>query len=136
MGSVSKKSDMEALAQLRTLMALERNFLSKARTALSEFRTGLALVLLGPPLSAGISLFLSSLTTIDNLILNIVNFTLFGVVFILGLYIAIKSRIAFNKIREKQKSVLQRQREIINRHPDIDSLIGEFIEPDEIEDIL
>jgi len=44
-------TEQEILAEIRTLLALERNYLAEERTSRAEFRTGLALTVIAPAAS-------------------------------------------------------------------------------------
>ena len=56
-------SEQDIPARIRTLLALERNYRAEERTALAEFRTGLALALIGSPAGAFVAFIFPSIPT-------------------------------------------------------------------------
>jgi len=46
---MTEVNDQQVLAKIRTLLTLERNYLAEERTAMTEFRNGLTLTVIGLP---------------------------------------------------------------------------------------
>lgn len=118
-----KNTDAEFLAQFRTLLALERNYLAEERTLLAKFRTGLALILISPPL------YLYSIAL--NINFNLYIFFLFYGFLILcaawGSWMILQTRIDLKKNRKLKKAVMEREKDIINCSKIVHKLFAEFM---------
>jgi hypothetical protein len=101
-------SEQEIFVRIQTLLALERNYLSEQRTALSEFRTGLTLALVSPP---AISLFHYLFEGIPNLNLVPVSILYLAFIFLtmIGIWISMRSRSRLKKIQQKIQLLKNRQ---------------------------
>jgi uncharacterized membrane protein YidH (DUF202 family) len=100
------EKEQEILATVRTLLALEKNYLAEERTELAEFRTDLAILLIDPAATTVIA-YVSTLLDIRSVFLfDVLNFTLFTVLAVWGIWTIIRSRSKLNKIR-KNKTLLK-----------------------------
>jgi uncharacterized membrane protein YidH (DUF202 family) len=103
--------DSELLAYLRTLFALERNYLAEERTILAKFRTGVALALFVP------SLYIYSVAL--NWTLNLYLLIFFYLFLILcaieGGRLIIVARFELKRCRRLKNSVISRESDIINK---------------------
>ena len=93
------KSELELLATIRTLLALERNYLAEERTCLAEFRTGLTLTVIGPTTSTIFAFIFSRLELGDILLYDIITFTFFSILTVIGVWMVIRSRSKLTKLR-------------------------------------
>ncbi|MCG3261060.1 MAG: DUF202 domain-containing protein [Candidatus Heimdallarchaeota archaeon] len=119
-------NESEVLAKIRTLLALERNFLAEERTALAEFRTGLALAVIGPTVGT-IMVFLISIFALEqSRFLDILNFTFFIIITIIGIWIAYKSEINLKKLRKKKVIIKDRMLEASKSSKEIFSLLSDW----------
>ena len=103
--------DSELLAFLRTLFALERNYLAEERTILAKFRTGVALALFVPSLY----IYSVALNWTLNLYLQIFFYLFLILCTIEGARLIIVARFALNKCRRLKNSVISRERDTINK---------------------
>jgi hypothetical protein len=121
------EKEQEILAIVRTLLALERNYLAEERTELAEFRTGLAILLIVPAATT-IFAYVSSLLEVRYAFLfDVLNFTLFAVLAVWGVWIIIRSRSKLNEIRKNKKLLKARECEFVSKSKTIHDLISECI---------
>jgi uncharacterized membrane protein YidH (DUF202 family) len=106
-------SEQEILAKIRTLLALERNYLAEERTALAEFRTGLALTVISPAASTVVAYIFSVLPIEEAILLDLLNFTFFSILTIIGIWTSLRSRSKLKTIRKKKKVVKDCEVELI-----------------------
>jgi len=125
--------EQEVLAKIRTLLALERNFLAEERTALAEFRNGLALTVIGPTVSTIIAYMLSLFAAEQSIILDVLNFTFFSVLTIIGIWISFQSQTKLKKIRKKKITIKKRTLEISKSSKAIYSLLCDCIDGDDLQ---
>lgn len=119
--------ERKILDQISILLALERNYLAEERTALAEFRTGLALVLIAVP-ATGIVVFIFSTLLIERfLLLDLVSFTLFVILAILGIRISIRSQQRLKKIKIKMKMLHTQEARLLKSTKSTDDLLRKFI---------
>lgn len=105
-----KEKERNKLARLRTLLALERNYLAEERTQLARLRTGLAFALLVP----SVYLFITSIDIDIPLYFLIPFFIFISYFFLRGIWTVINSRSKLKKIRKKKEIVKQREKQIID----------------------
>jgi len=120
-------SEQEILAKIRTLLALERNYLAEERTELAEFRTGLALTVIAPAASTVIAYIFSSLELGHVLLFDLLNFTFFAILTVLGIWISFRSRSKLNKIRRKKMILKDRECEVIRKSKAVQDLLRDCI---------
>lgn len=120
---MSEINESEFLAKIRTLLALERNFLAKERTALAEFRTGMALTVAAPTASTIVVYVISFIDFNPSIFFEILNFTFFSILTIIGLWISYKARIKLKKIRQKKVQIKNKTLEISKSSKEIFSLL-------------
>jgi uncharacterized membrane protein YidH (DUF202 family) len=120
-------TDQEILAKIRTLLALERNYLAEERTALAEFRTGLALTVIGPTVSTFLAYTFSSLPTTQALLYDLINFAVFSVLTIWGIWTSLRSRSMLRKIRKKKKIIDAREATLVKSSQPIHDLLCDCI---------
>ena len=123
---MSKNVEREILDKIRSLLALERNFLAEQRTVLAEFRTGLALALIAPPASTVIPYIISILQIEPVVLYDILNFTFFSILTVIGIWISYNSRKKLKKIESKLNTLKKRELELVKCCEAVDKLIGEF----------
>ena len=124
-------SEQEILAKIRTLLALERNYLAEERTALAEFRTGLALTLISPAASTVVAYLFSIFPIEKSLFLDLLNFTFFSILTIIGIWTSLRSQSKLKKIRKKKKIIKNREASIIESSKAIHDLLCDCINRDE-----
>ncbi|GAG90491.1 unnamed protein product [marine sediment metagenome] len=95
------------MARIRTLLALERNYLAEERTQLAQFRTGLTLTLIVPPL------FIFFLEIKIPFYLVLPFYTFFVIICLWGVWIVIRARSKLSKIRKKKNFLKEREKQII-----------------------
>jgi uncharacterized membrane protein YidH (DUF202 family) len=71
---------------------LERNLLAEERTSLAEFRTGLALIFIGPTASTIIAYVLWIYAVNQKIVIDLLNFLFFSILTIFGIWIVYKSQ--------------------------------------------
>jgi uncharacterized membrane protein YidH (DUF202 family) len=113
----------EALAEIRTLLALERNYLAEERTALAELRTGLAVALIAPSASAVIAYIVPNITKDET----ILSFGFLVFLTVLGTWISLTSRTRLKEIREKKKKLKERQANVVSNSRATQDLLKEFL---------
>ena len=121
-------SEQEVLAKIRTLLALERNYLAEERTALAEFRTGLALTVIGPAASTIVAYIFSVFPTEEAILLDLLNFTFFSILTIIGIWTSISSRSKLKTIRKKKEIIKDREAAIIKSSKAIYDLLCDCID--------
>lgn len=105
----NQDTNSDVLAQLRTLFALERNYLAEERTQLAKLRTGLSLALFVPPIYIYITSIQSSFSLYALLL-----FIIFLIpIIIWSIFMIMHSRSDLKKIRKKKALVKYREEEII-----------------------
>ncbi len=112
---------------MRTLLALERNYLAEKRTQLAKLRTGLALALILPPFY----LFIISIE-IEIPLVFIIFFYIFLILnAIYGVWMVFGSRSQLKKLRKKIKLVKKKEKQIFNSSKAINELFTGCIEFDD-----
>ncbi len=121
---VEKSStERDRLARIRTLFALERNYLAEERTQLARFRTGIALTLMVPPFY-----IYSATLKIDGLGWLFFSFYFFLVlIFLGGILMVVNSRSKLKRIRKKMISVKAREKSIYDSSQEIRQLFGDSL---------
>jgi len=110
----------EILAQLRTLFALERNFLAEQRTQLALFRTGMAMVVFVP------SFYFFSLSVrirLNPLITGLFYLFLVGVA-AAGTWMLAKAYFKIKTIRKKIMFIKFREKKIIDSNEAIANMLS------------
>ena len=123
-------SEQEVLAKIRTLLALERNYLAEERTALAEFRTGLALTVIAPATSTVVAYLFSTFPIEKSLLLDLLNFTFFSVLTILGIWTSFRSRSKLKMIRKKKRIIKDREVAMTKNSKAIHDLLCDCIDVD------
>ena len=118
-----EENAQEALAEIRTLLALERNYLAEERTALAELRTGLAVALIAPSASAVIAYIVPNITKDET----ILSFGFLVFLTVLGTWISLTSRTRLKEIREKKKKLKERQANVVSNSRATQDLLKEFL---------
>jgi len=121
-------TEQEILAKIRTLLALERNYMAEERTALAEFRTGLALTVIGPTASTIVAYIFSVLPVEQATLLDILNFTFFSILTIIGIWTSIRSQSKLKKMRVKKKIIKDREATIIKSSKAVYDLLCDCID--------
>jgi len=125
---MAEAGQQEVLAKIRTLLALERNYLAEERTALAEFRTGLALILISPTASTAVAYIVSNLPIEEAILLDLVNFTFFTILTIIGIWTSLRSRSKLKTIRKKKKIIKDREAAIIKSSKDLYDLLCDCLD--------
>ena len=107
--------ERDKLARLRTLLALERNYLAEERTQLARLRTGLAFGLIAP--SAYI--FISSLNLRISLYLLILFYIILGFIFMRGIWTIYNAKSKLKKLKNQKEIVKEKEKEIIDNSESI-----------------
>lgn len=121
------ETEQEILATVRTLLALERNYLAEERTELAEFRAGLAILLIVPAATTVIAYVSSLLEVRYGFLFDVLNFTLFAVLAVWGIWTMIHSRSELNRIRKNKTLLKARECEFVSKSKTINGLISECI---------
>jgi uncharacterized membrane protein YidH (DUF202 family) len=129
------ETEQEILATVRTLLALERNYLAEERTELAEFRAGLAILLIVPAATTVIAYVSSLLEIRYGLFFDILNFTLFAVLAVWGIWTIIRSRSKLNKIRKNKTLLKARECEFVSKSKTIRGLVGECIILEDVDEL-
>lgn len=111
-----------ALAELRTLFAIERNALAEERTSFAELRTGLALLAITPSISAILTLIFRIIEL--QLFLLIGSFSLAGVGFILTIH----AQTRLNHLRKRKALIYQQEHNIMQKHPDTMDVVSDLLQ--------
>ena len=111
---MTRDSEQEILAGIRTILAFERNLLSEERTALSEFRTGLTISIAAAPVSA-LATYLFSLVYDEGILLDLLSYTILILIAILGIYMALLSRTSLTKIQKMKNEIKNKKFELIEK---------------------
>ena len=114
------------LARLRTLLAIERNYLAEERTQLARLRTGLAFTLISP----SVYIFFTSLNLSIHLYLLIISYIILGFIFIRGIWSIYSARLKLNKIRNQKEIVKAKEKEILESSESIQNIFKHSIEFD------
>ena len=129
--SMVNDGEQEILAKIRTLLALERNYLAEERTTLAEFRTGLAMTVIGPTASTAIAYFFSNLPITEVILYDVINFTAFSILTLVGIWISIQSRSKLRTIRNKKQVIKSRETSLIKQSKTVYDLLCECIDLNE-----
>jgi uncharacterized membrane protein YidH (DUF202 family) len=119
-------NERDKLARLRTLLALERNYLAGERTQLARLRTGLAFTLIAP----SVYIFISSLNPSIPLYLLIFSYIILGFIFMRGTWTIYKAKSELNKIKNQKEIVKEKEKEIIDNSESIQNTFRNCIEFD------
>ena len=123
---MNSDSEGTTLARIRTLLALERNYLAEERTILAEIRTGLSLLLFGLPSSTVIAYVFSVLPS-RTILLDLIVYTFFAIIIIIGIWFSIRSRPRLKKIRITKDILKQRQTQILTESKAANDLFEDLI---------
>jgi uncharacterized membrane protein YidH (DUF202 family) len=123
---MNSDSEGTTLARIRTLLALERNHLAEERTILAEIRTGLSLLLFGLPSSTVIAYVFSVLPS-KTIFLDLVVYTFFTIIIIVGIWLSIRSRPRLKKIRIAKDILKRRQKQILMESKAANDLFEDLI---------
>jgi len=127
---MAEAGEQEILAEIRTLLALERNYLAEERTALAEFRTGLALTVIGPTASTVVAYVFSVIPIEKILLVELLNFTFFSILTIVGIWTSLRSQSTLKKIRKKKEIIKDREAALIKSSRAIHDLLRDCIDLD------
>ena len=119
-----KEKERNKLARLRTLLALERNYLAEERTQLARLRTGLAFALIVP----SIYLFTTSININIPLFFLIIILIFLGCFFFRGIWTVINAKSKLKKIRKKKENVKKREKQIFDSSESIHNTFKNCIE--------
>ena len=108
-------NERDKLARLRTLLALERNYLAGERTQLARLRTGLAFALIAP----SVYIFLMSLNLSIPLYLLIFSYIILGFIFMRGTWTIYSAKSHLKKIQNQKEIVQVKEKQIIDNSESI-----------------
>ena len=128
---MSEKSKQETLANIRTLLAIERNYLAEQRTALAEFRTGITLALAAPPAISLVSYLFQSIPVDRNLIFDAIIYLFLAILMIVGVWISVNSRSKLSKISQKIEVLKDRENKIIKESKMVYDLLCDCLSHEE-----
>lgn len=115
------------LAKVRTLLALERNYLAEERTALAEFRNGLALTVIGPTASTVLAFILSRFPMENAILYDLLNFTFFSILTLMGVWTSFQSRSKLRRIRRRKKLLKEREVDIVRCCETVEDMFSDII---------
>lgn len=119
-------NERDKLARLRTLFALERNYLAEERTQLARLRTGLAFSLIAP----SVYIFSTSFNPSISLYLLIFSYIILGFIFIRGIWTMYNAKSKLKIIRNQKDIVQAKEKEIIDNSESIQNTFRNCIEFD------
>lgn len=119
-------NERDKLARLRTLFALERNYLAEERTQLARLRTGLAFSLIAP----SVYIFITSFNPSISLYLLIFSYIILGFIFIRGIWTIYNAKSKLKIIRNQKDIVQAKEKEIIDNSESIQNTFRNCIEFD------
>ena len=119
-------NERDKLARLRTLLALERNYLAGERTQLARLRTGLAFTLIAP----SVYIFIVSLNLSIPLYFLILFYIILGFIFIRGIWTIYSAKSKLKKIRNQKEIVKVKEKQIIDNSESIQNTFRNSIEFD------
>jgi len=120
-------NERDKLAQLRTLLALERNYLAGERTQLARLRTGLAFALIAP----SVYIFIVSLNLNIPPLLLIFSYIILGFIFMRGTWTIYSAKLNLKKIKNQKEIVQVKEKQIINNSESIQNTFRHCIEFDD-----
>ena len=124
---IVEMNEQEILAEIRTLLAIERNYPAEERTELAEFRTGLALTVIAPAASTVIAYTFSLLQVEHALLLDALNLSFFAILTIWGIWTSFRSRSELEKIRKKKMVLRIRECEVMRKSKTVQDLLRDCI---------
>ena len=119
-------NERDKLARLRTLLALERNYLAGERTQLARLRTGLAFTLIGP----SVYIFITSFNPSIPLYLLIFSYIILGFIFMRGIWTIYNAKSKLKKIKNQKEIVKVKENQIIDNSESIQNTFRNCIEFD------
>lgn len=131
---MAKTNEQELLAQIRTLLALERTYLAEERTELAEFRTGLTIILISPPASAVVAYIFFLLSLQGFFVLDLLNYTFFSILVLIGIRTSILSQSRLKKIREKKKLLKAHEINLVKSSKNANDLLADFVNTNNSEE--
>jgi len=120
-------NERDKLARLRTLLALERNYLAGERTQLARLRTGLAFSLIAPT----VYIFIVSLNLNIPLYLLIFSYIILGFIFMRGTWTIYSAKLKLKKIKDQKEIVKVKEQQIIDNSESIQNTFRSCIEFDD-----
>ena len=124
---IVEMNEQEILAEIRTLLAIERNYPAEERTELAEFRTGLALTVIAPAASTVIAYTFSLLQVEHALLLDALNLSFFAILTIWGIWTSFRSRSELEKIRKKKMVLKICECEVMRKSKAVQDLLRDCI---------
>jgi uncharacterized membrane protein YidH (DUF202 family) len=103
----------------------------RERTALAEFRTGLALTFIGPTVSTIIAYVLSVFTVDQTIVLDVINLTFFSILTILGCLDNFSFTIQINNNQKEEKTINKHIIKINKSSKNVYDLLFDYLEDDE-----
>ena len=119
-------NERDKLARLRTLLALERNYLAGERTQLARLRTGLAFALIAP----SVYIFITTLNLNIPPLLLIFSYIILGFIFMRGTWTIYNTKSKLKKIRNQKEIVKLKEKQIIDNSESIQNTFRNSIEFD------
>ncbi len=119
-------NERDKLARLRTLLALERNYLAGERTQLARLRTGLAFTLIAP----SVYIFITTLNITIPLLLLIFLYIILGFIFMRGAWTIYSAQSKLKKIKNQKEIVKEKEKQIIDNSESIQNTFRNCIEFD------
>ena len=120
-------NERDKLARLRTLFALERNYLAGERTQLARLRTGLAFGLIAP----SVYIFITTLNLNISPLLLIFTYIILGFIFMRGAWTIYSAKSNLKKIQNQKEIVQEKEKQIINNSKSIQNTFRHCIEFDD-----
>lgn len=111
------------LDRVRTLLALERNYLAVERTLYAELRTGITLALIGPPASAVVAYIIPYIPSEGTILL----FLFLTIITVLGIWIIYNSRSKLGDVRMKITKLQERVVMIMDKSEEVKALLEDLI---------
>ena len=102
--------------------------LAEERTALAEFRTGLALIVIGPTAITIIAYVLSVFVEGQSIVFDVLNFAFFSALTVVGIWISFRSRAKLKRIKKKKGIIKKRTIEISKSSKEIFDLLCDCVD--------
>jgi uncharacterized membrane protein YidH (DUF202 family) len=121
---VSDANENLLLAQMRTIFALERNYLADKRTSLAELRAGIALLIFATPSTLIIP---SSELPSLSLFATVGLYIFLGGLFFLGFRWIINAQRKLTRIKKKLAEIKNQEIFLMESSPALKKLLGDLI---------
>jgi uncharacterized membrane protein YidH (DUF202 family) len=128
-------SEQDILAVVRTLFALERNYLAEERTALSELQAGLALALIGPSATTVLTYVINFTPFSEPYIVELIIYTIFALITIIGIGITYHAYRELRNTRRIIKRIKSKELDYAKKSATFDLLLKDIFSTEEVPEL-